>query len=111
MKPSIMLLHLEPFGIVHMEALERIQSPFLAGDSLPSYQDLIKAVLICAHPANKITGLDGLWFRFKLRIWLRRARRLDWSAEILKLQAYILAGLRQLLVDVRAELAEKEASI
>lgn len=93
---SIMLLQMQPFSAGHMLALEKINSPFLRGEP-PTYQHLLRAALICAHPGNAVPTFDGWWDKIKLRLWLRRARRLDWDAESVKLQNHVIAGLRQLI--------------
>jgi hypothetical protein len=111
---KVMLLNLSPFGFGHIRALKAIASPCLTGKSLPDYEDLLKAVVICAHKSNKVPKFDGWFFRLKLKLWLRRmcrARRLNWSAETLKLQIHIEAGLRQLLDSIETENAARRSSL
>jgi hypothetical protein len=89
----VMRLDLLPFSIGHKILLERIQSPFLAADTAPAREDLIKAVLICSRTYREnITETEGFVFRFKVKTWLRRCRKLVWARELANFRDYITQG-------------------
>lgn len=86
-------LPLEPFSIGHYAILHREKSPFVTG-AFVDYEDLFKAVWICADRATRQQRLTWL----KQWAWLRRAEKMNWEKELAAFRVYFTAGTKEPLV-------------
>ena len=100
-------LRMEKFTLAHMSMLNALKSPLLLCSRDANAIDILLATVICAH--RKFPRWDNWWFKFKLRLWVKRAARFDAANGTRELQLHIFNGLQALKIAVDAKLAELEA--
>lgn len=102
---DILGVRLRPFSLGHVVLLNRIESPFIVGGTLPTFDDLAFAVLVCSKNyedglrsiedpnlpkilrqwADRLTGLK----RWMVRCRLKTATPVDFAKSALEFFAYI----------------------
>jgi len=82
-------LILHPYCAGHEVLLDAFDSPFLM-DDLPSFEDLIEAVYICAQPYS--SAKSNRIAKIGVRFWSWRTRKMDLAKEFVRFKDYISEG-------------------
>jgi hypothetical protein len=83
---------LQPLTLGHLFLLEQHDSAFVSNDRIPTADDLILSCFICSDRADRFTkNLRAIWTKLFLKLWSRRAAKLDLLREIANFRAYLRA--------------------